>query len=142
MTKINVYVGINVQKLQFEQSNGTKGFHNGVVTYPVQATHRDYTELNLHSQKLAEKFLKDVIYCNDIFDLNVATHSDVIVNVLGELVSKKKVAPSDVTIFVLNEDNSEITHTSSFDEEGYLVNWPIGFFEYNYDEINFTINKI
>lgn len=45
ITKINVYVGINVQKLQFEQSNGTKGFHNGVVTYPVQATHKNLVNL-------------------------------------------------------------------------------------------------
>lgn len=105
-------------------------------------THRNYTEFSIHSQKLAEKFVKDVIYCKNMEELNISTHSDVIINVLGNLVINNKVSINDIKLFVLNEDNSEITHTANFDEDGYLENWPYGFLDVNYSDLINTINKI
>jgi hypothetical protein len=132
MTAIKVYLGLNVQNLDFQCGGGPVGFKNGEVTYSVDATHRHLIEANLHPKSIALEVRKEVKYCYGRFDLHISTHSEVVVNVLAFLIREGVVNREDVSVIILNENNSAITHNSYFNEEGYLVNWPFGFFD-NYN---------
>lgn len=63
--------------------------------------------------------------------LLVETHSQALVNRLGELVEEGKLATEDVSVLLFEKDAdtgiSTIRH-STFAEDGTLTNWPIGFF--------------
>lgn len=63
----------------------------------------------------------------------IETHSQQIINRLGELIEKKVLAPSDVSILLFEKSDKDPNETSvresSFDEKGVLQNWPFGFFE-------------
>ncbi len=62
----------------------------------------------------------------------IETHSETMVNRIGTLINRKKIENDDVGIVIFNkefgDDETQISK-SSFDDEGYLENWPIGFFE-------------
>lgn len=61
----------------------------------------------------------------------VETHSEVLINRLGELVSQGKLNPEDIAIYLFNKDPQEqisYVKTSEFDRDGVLSNWPFGFF--------------
>lgn len=60
------------------------------------------------------------------------THSPALINRLGELIAEKAISIDDVQIILLEQERSTSPskiRTASFDEEGILRNWPIGFFE-------------
>ena len=61
----------------------------------------------------------------------VETHSEALVNRLGEIIYDGKLSPDDVAIYLFHRlaatDATEITR-STYDESGNLVDWPIGFF--------------
>ncbi len=63
----------------------------------------------------------------------VETHSETLVNRLGELIGNGKISHSDVQIVLFEADGSSehvtTVRTSSFNEDGELVNWPYGFFQ-------------
>lgn len=63
----------------------------------------------------------------------VETHSETLVNRLGELVNAGKLNHRDVQIILFEPDPSgdHVTtiRTSSFNESGELVDWPYGFFQ-------------
>jgi hypothetical protein len=63
----------------------------------------------------------------------VETHSETLVNRLGELIAYGRLNPSDVQIVLFDapeDDNRETrTRTSHFNSSGELVNWPYGFFQ-------------
>ncbi len=62
----------------------------------------------------------------------IETHSEIIINRVGRNISKKGVNKDDINILVfdkLNEGLETSVTTSKFDEDGYLTNWPYGFFE-------------
>ena len=62
------------------------------------------------------------------------THSPNLINRLGELVGSGALRSEHVQVLVFESDSGKIAATSirtaTFDEEGILQNWPIGFFEY------------
>lgn len=64
----------------------------------------------------------------------VETHSETLINRLGELIEEKKLKAEDVQIVIFstkNDDsNSTVIDTSEFGEDGSLINWPYGFFSY------------
>lgn len=71
----------------------------------------------------------------DPITLVVETHSEALVNRLGELVASRVVSPDDVQIVVFGSDDaSDSISLSGFDADGALVNWPFGFFNYNSDD--------
>ena len=90
-------------------------------------------ELHLHPALQAK--LIDIIV-NIATERNIhfiiETHSETMVNRIGSLIDRKKIKNDDVGIILFNkefgEDETYILK-SSFDHEGYLENWPIGFFE-------------
>lgn len=57
------------------------------------------------------------------------THSQNLINRLGELIEEGKLDHNDVQILIFdnNLNSTQITH-SKFNEEGILENWPFGFF--------------
>jgi hypothetical protein len=63
----------------------------------------------------------------------IETHSETLVNRLGELVARGKVLNKDIQIVIFEalEDEARLTdvRTSSFSETGELINWPYGFFQ-------------
>lgn len=90
-------------------------------------------ELHLHpalQAKLIDIIVKVATEGNIHFI--VETHSETMVNRIGTLIDKKKIKSDDVGIVIFNkefgDDETQISK-SSFDDEGYLENWPIGFFE-------------
>ena len=60
------------------------------------------------------------------------THSETIINRIGECIAYGKIDYHDVGIAIFEkgmEDNNSVVKQGGYDEEGYLENWPIGFFE-------------
>lgn len=61
----------------------------------------------------------------------IETHSEPLVNRIGELIESGKIRKEDVAIILFDKENfdesTKISHTE-FDSNGYLTNWPIGFF--------------
>lgn len=62
----------------------------------------------------------------------IETHSESLINRLGQLIEKGTLKSDDIQIIVFDQDSEldEATVTlSHFSDEGFLVNWPFGFFE-------------
>lgn len=64
----------------------------------------------------------------------VETHSKAMVNRLGELIENRVVSSDDVQIVLFSKQrqkpNSTKIHTTTFSEDGTLLEWPYGFFNY------------
>ncbi len=62
--------------------------------------------------------------------LVVETHSEVLINRVGRLIRAKKLRPEDVAVYVFEraEDNSCRIIKARYNEQGGLLDWPIGFF--------------
>lgn len=57
------------------------------------------------------------------------THSETIVNYLGKLIERDEIKAEDISVLIFTKEKNitEISQ-SSFNEQGILTNWPIGFF--------------
>ncbi|MFZ6731302.1 AAA family ATPase [Undibacterium sp. Ji42W] len=92
-------------------------------------------ELHLHPSfqaKLADVFATAIIDTKtNPPKFIIETHSNHIINRLGQLISKGELKSSSVQILIFDKNEDSVTEISqaNFDEEGYLTNWPIGFFE-------------
>ncbi|MDN5063726.1 DUF3696 domain-containing protein [Aliarcobacter butzleri] len=94
-------------------------------------------ELHLHPRfqaKLINLFINIIKYSKKInknIKIIFETHSNTMIETLGEYIERNEVNSNDVSIvlFEKEEPNSKTkVKVSSFDEKGYLLNWPIGFF--------------
>lgn len=146
MSKITLYIGMNVQRFQFQLSHtGPEELVGSTLYYNVGSTHRVMIEEGLHPQKIAEKVLKDIKHCSGNFDLHISTHSDVPLNLIGHLIHDKIINKDDVKIVIMSDDNTEIESVSSYDEKGFLLNWPYGFFEFDANKairnVKFSLNE-
>lgn len=59
------------------------------------------------------------------------THSQTIIDTLGDCIESNKLDPQDVNIVLFDKDNDNSTTNikfSHFNNEGFLESWPIGFF--------------
>lgn len=62
----------------------------------------------------------------------IETHSETLVNRLGQLIYEGKIQADDVHVLIFEADDFERTTTvriSEFGQDGSLVNWPYGFFQ-------------
>lgn len=93
-------------------------------------------ELHLHpalQAKLADAFLASIQLAkeNGIYlQLILETHSATIVNYFGRAIAEKRLQKDDVSLvlFIRSLETGEAeVRTSSYDEDGYLTNWPVGF---------------
>ena len=95
-------------------------------------------ELHLHPGYQA--LITDVI-CNSIavakksdLDLKfvIETHSEALVNRLGVNIESELISCDDAAVYIFEKDLRDKTTTvieSFYDKDGYLENWPHGFFE-------------
>ena len=95
-------------------------------------------ELHLHpamQAKLAKAFIASLRLAEKNgyqLQLILETHSETIVNYFGREIARGSLTPEDVSV-ILFEKNPQtkltVTRTSKYSEEGFLQNWPYGFFE-------------
>lgn len=93
-------------------------------------------ELHLHPQ-LQSKLVKAFIYAiseakdNDIeLKIVIETHSKMIIDSIGNNIDIKNIDNNDVAIYLVEKQNNlSKIKKSYYDNEGYLCNWPYGFFE-------------
>ena len=95
-------------------------------------------ELHLHPRMqaklgvlLAKVIKEDAQSSQDKFCFIIETHSEVLLNKIGELVAFEKIAPEDISVVLFNakqEDMENEVELAKYSEDGFLTNWPIGFF--------------
>ena len=94
-------------------------------------------ELHLHPalQNKLIKALAKIVSIGKETDLNISfiieTHSETIVNKLGRLVEKQQIERGDIQVLIFSKENPDTfskIETSTFNEDGELTNWPVGFF--------------
>lgn len=100
-------------------------------------------ELHLHpahQAKLADVFVSAIAFGGDgdqssEVRLLIETHSEALINRLGELVEEGRIGPDSIqiVIFSARDDLKSPTEVSlsSFDKHGALLDWPYGFFRYS-----------
>ncbi len=92
-------------------------------------------ELHLHPkfQALFAEVLVRIVNSSKHFDLKliVETHSDIIINRIGDCIAYDQIDSDKVNIVIFNKedenDYSEIKEVN-FNENGEIVDWPLGFF--------------
>ena len=96
-------------------------------------------ELHLHpahQAMLADAFVhatsRAQAYQRELPTFIIETHSEALVNRIGELISSGQLANSDVQIVIFDKDlldqKATTVKIAEFDENGTLINWPYGFF--------------
>lgn len=99
-------------------------------------------ELHLHpamQAQLIKAFLEVIEYSQNYgLDIRIIieTHSETLIKVLGRLISfKENDLYNYINILVFNSENPEKSNitVSSFGKDGFLENWPYGFFDANLD---------
>ena len=105
-------------------------------------THRMFAmeqpELHLHpahQAKLADVFVESYAQSKRPVNYVIETHSEAMINRLGELIEEGKIPASAVQIVIFsNGDDRQSSDAgisiSNFDEYGHLTSWPYGFFSY------------
>lgn len=126
LTQLWIITGTNRQRFKF-------GRPSTPITFAIEQP-----ELHLHP-RLQSKFaeaMADVVNAARSNGLEVIlvieTHSETIVNKIGHLISDHVLASEDVNVVLFDKaDTNSPTDVISgtFDKDGYLTNWPIGFFD-------------
>lgn len=95
-------------------------------------------ELHLHPKLqafLADSFITAVKSAKELgIDLRliIETHSETIINRFGHQIANKNLDRDDINVVLFERkelDNSVSIRVSYYNEEGFLINWPLGFFE-------------
>lgn len=93
-------------------------------------------ELHLHpayQNKVASLFAKVVSSAgntNKNIKFIFETHSQAMIDAIGDCIQEKTIKKDDVNIMIFEKDKElgSSAYTAEFDDEGYLINWPVGFF--------------
>jgi predicted ATPase len=94
-------------------------------------------ELHLHPKlqaSLIDAFINCIVVSEKVgvkLKIVIETHSETIVNRVGYLIYKDRLEKEDVNIYIFNKLNTNETEVvqGSYDSEGFLDNWPSGFFD-------------
>ncbi|WP_158604620.1 AAA family ATPase [Aquitalea palustris] len=90
-------------------------------------------ELHLHpamQRKLARLIATVVEKArNESIKFVIETHSQSMVNEIGDLIERQTLSHEDVQILLFEQESggSTVIRTTGYDEEGQLINWPYGF---------------
>lgn len=94
-------------------------------------------ELHLHPRfqsKFADLLTEMIIYCknhNKDIRFIIETHSEIILNKIGENIALGKFNREDTNVVLFNAKNEHLekyVEISTYSKDGYLTNWPMGFF--------------
>lgn len=94
-------------------------------------------ELHLHpalQAKLAEAFIACLKLAKQNryqLQLILETHSETIVNYFGRAIARGSLQKDDISVILFNRNNNTnytVVQTTGYSSDGYLENWPIGFF--------------
>lgn len=95
-------------------------------------------ELHLHPRfqaKFADLLVKVIEDCKrnkkDVRFI-IETHSEVILNKMGLSIARGKFSKDNVNVLLFNAQNEKMNNyieVATYSEDGYLTNWPIGFFD-------------
>ena len=114
----------------------TRERQNRVSTAPLVIA-IEQPELHLHpalQQKLAKAFIAAIDLAKKHhyqLQLILETHSETIVNYFGRAIENNVISKENVQVLMFDRDPETmytIVRRSEFDNDGYLSNWPIGFF--------------
>jgi hypothetical protein len=92
-------------------------------------------ELHLHPKmqsRVGDAFCKAIkIARQNEVDLRfiIETHSKDIIQAIGKCIEEEIISSDDVSIYIVEKNNSENVKASYFDKQGYLTHWPYGFFD-------------
>lgn len=120
--------------------NARGGVHRALSTTTVLVA-IEQPELHLHPRLqavLADLFCQSVKLARENgIDLRliIETHSEQIINRLGRRVSESKMDPDAIAVVLFDKPGFALptsVETGSFDNEGFISNWPYGFFEADY----------
>ena len=113
------------------------GSHSRISYCPTNLILIEQPELHLHP-RFTKKFTDMLLRCvsqtaDEGIDVKfiIETHSQDIINNVGQMVAYKKVDPSMVNIYIFNgmqENMKNYIEKAGFTEDGFLDNWPVGFF--------------
>jgi predicted ATPase len=86
----------------------------------MQASFADALAKILNNQSKDDKRIRFII----------ETHSDTIINRISQLIKRNILDEKDVKIYIFDKevDGSTTVTQSGYDESGFIINWPIGFF--------------
>ena len=91
-------------------------------------------ELHLHpafQSKLIDVFVSLVKSINESgnkIKIIFETHSEVMINRIGTLISRKTIKRDDVNIVLVSKENDVSSfHQTNFDDNGFINKWPVGF---------------
>jgi predicted ATPase len=107
--------------------------NRGTITYAIEQP-----ELHLHPRlqgTLTDALVKSIKAAKDKnidLRLMIETHSEVLANRLGQLVAEGKISPDEINIvlFEPSDKAGEVRiRNAKFNSDGYLLNWPLGFFD-------------
>jgi predicted ATPase len=96
-------------------------------------------ELHLHPSlqaQLVDAFLAAIKAAREVnIDLRliIETHSETLINRLGHRIANGDVQRQDINIVVFEKEHANApaqVSVAEYDEEGFLTNWPFGFFEH------------
>ena len=95
-------------------------------------------ELHLHPA-IQAKLAKAFIACIDLarknncdIQLLIETHSETIVNYFGRAIARELLNPNDISVILFEKETDQSVTTvrnSNYDADGFLTNWPYGFFD-------------
>lgn len=94
-------------------------------------------ELHLHpaiQAKLTDVFIASIKLAQEngyTLQLLLETHSQTIVNRFGRAIAKRKLDPNNISVVLFDkslDSNQTAVRISHYNKEGYLQDWPLGFF--------------
>ncbi|MDE7457074.1 MAG: AAA family ATPase [Prevotella sp.] len=118
-------------------NNRRKKFYHPYIIHETKFIVIEQPELHLHPRILT---MFAEVLCNIASNSNkkdtdirfiIETHSETIINKIGSLIMSEKANENDVNLVLFNAKNEGLNNyveQATFDEKGYLNNWPIGFF--------------
>ncbi|QWH72572.1 hypothetical protein EXW45_14955 [Bacillus wiedmannii] len=127
----------NKMKDQSHFNNKEFNFRNMMSSKNPYTVVIEQPELHLHpamQAQLTDVFANCITLAKDMnFDLNIIieTHSETIINRLGQQVAREKINSELVNILIFGDSQGHVNtkiESVKYDEEGVIEDWPLGFF--------------
>lgn len=136
MKKVTVLVGENICDLQFQcggrKEEGLCISESGAVKWihHIDSSSRHLPENGKHP-RVYQKYLEyEIDYILSYYNLILTTNSGNTIDIICNIIRKRKLHPEQLVVHGLSEDNKEIKFTCSLDKDKLCFdNWPYGFFD-------------